>query len=494
MRETSHTHGGGSGGSRAGSADGKNAEPTPDPANTAPLYNSQHMAKATVLVVDDEQLIRWSLVERLSQDGYKTLEADTGAAALAKLSEGVDLVLLDYRLPDTDGLEVLKEVRRREPDVLVILLTAFSNVATAVEIMKEGAYHYATKPFNLDEIAVLVEKALETTRLRREVRALRANQAKPWSIEKIVGGSPAMQQIKDLLVKIAASPASTVLLTGESGTGKDLAAKVIHYASSRAAQPFMNITCSALTDSLLESELFGHERGAFTDARQQKRGLLESADGGSVFLDEIGEMSPGLQSKLLRFLEEKTFKRVGGAQDIQVDVRIIAATNRNLEESVKQGLFREDLYYRLDVLPVRLPPLRERAADISVLAKYYIDLFNREFRKQVQGAAPEVFEALEQYPWPGNVRELRNATERAMLLTDSDLLTLGDFPMLGSRPATSGGMELAAGGTNLEQLERGLVAQALERTQWNQTRAATLLGLNRDQIRYRIEKFGLTRS
>ena len=194
MRKISHTHGGGSGGSRAGSADGKNAEPTPDPANTAPLYNSRHMAKATVLVVDDEQLIRWSLVERLSQDGYKTLEADTGAAALVKLSEGVDLVLLDYRLPDTDGLEVLKEVRRREPDVLVILLTAFSNVATAVEIMKEGAYHYATKPFNLDEVAVLVEKALETTRLRREVRSLRANQAQPWGIDKIVGGSPAMQQ------------------------------------------------------------------------------------------------------------------------------------------------------------------------------------------------------------------------------------------------------------------------------------------------------------
>ncbi len=452
------------------------------------------MAQATILVVDDEQLIRWSLVERLSQEGYRTLEAETGAAALAQLHDGVDLVLLDYRLPDTDGLSVLKEVRRRDPDALVILLTAFSNVSTAVEIMKAGAYHYATKPFDLDEIAVLVEKALETTRLRREVRALRANQAKPWSIDKIVGSSPAMQGIKDLLAKIAASPASTVLLTGESGTGKDLAAKVIHYASNRAAQPFMNITCSALTDSLLESELFGHERGAFTDARQQKRGLLESANGGSVFLDEIGEMAPGLQSKLLRFLEEKTFKRVGGSQDIQVDVRVIAATNRNLEESVKQGLFREDLYYRLDVLPVRLPPLRERAADVPVLAKYYIDLFNQEFRKQVRGAAPEVFEALERYPWPGNVRELRNLVERAMLLTEANELALRDFPMLQARPAESGGMELAPGGTNLEQLERGLVVQALERTQWNQTQAAALLGLNRDQIRYRIEKFGLTRS
>jgi two-component system, NtrC family, response regulator AtoC len=467
---------------------------SPEPISSTPLYTRQHMGKATILVVDDEQLIRWSLVERLSQDGYKTLEADTGASAQAQFGEEVDLVLLDYRLPDTNGLDLMKDMLRREPDVLVILITAFSNVASAVEIMKAGAYHYATKPFNLDEIAVLVEKALETTRLRREVRALRANQAKPWSIDKIVGTSSAMQQMKELLTKIAASPASTVLLTGESGTGKDLAAKVIHYASSRAAQPFMNITCSALTDSLLESELFGHERGAFTDARQQKRGLLESADGGSVFLDEIGEMAPGLQSKLLRFLEEKTFKRVGGAQDIKVDVRIIAATNRDLEQSVKQGEFREDLYYRLDVLPVRLPPLRERATDIPALAKYYIDLFNREFRKQVQGAAPDVFEAIERYPWPGNVRELRNAIERAMLLTDADMLQLSDFPMIGSRPAASAGMELAAGGTNLEQLERGLVVQALERTQWNQTQAAALLGLNRDQIRYRIEKFGLSRS
>ena len=402
-------------------------------------------------------------------------------------------MLLGFRLPDTDGLKVLQEVRRRDPDALVILLTAFSNVATVVEIMKAGAYHYATKPFNLDEIALLVEKALETTRLRREVRALRATQAKPWGIESIVGGSPVMQQIKDLLVKIAASPASTVLLTGESGTGKDLAAEVIHYGSSRAGQPFMNITCSALTDTLLESELFGHERGAFTDAQQQKRGLLESADGGSVFLDEIGETAPGLQAKLLRFLEEKTFKRVGGSQDIHVNVRIIAATNKNLEEEVKNGTFREDLYYRLDVLLVRLPPLRERAADIPVLANYYIDQFNREFRKQVHGATPKVFEALERYPWPGNVRELRNVVERAMLLADGDTLALEDFPMLGARPELSEGVQLAAAGMNLENLERDLVAQALERTEWNQTRAAALLGLNRDQIRYRIEKFGLTK-
>jgi len=466
----------------------------PTAVHRAPLYDSRRMSKATVLAVDDEQLIRWSLVERLSQDGYRTLEAETGAEALAQSGERVALVLLDYRLPDTNGLKVLKELRRQDPDTLVILLTAFSDVATAVEIMKAGAYHYATKPFNLDEIAVLVEKPLDTTRLRREVRALRASQAEPWGIDRIVGSSPAMQQIKDLLVKIAGSPASTVLLTGESGTGKDLAAKVIHYASSRASRPFMNITCSALTDTLLEAELFGHERGAFTDARQQKRGLLESADGGSVFLDEIGEMAPTLQAKLLRFLEEKMFKRVGGAQDIHVDVRIIAATNKNLEEEVRNGTFREDLYYRLDVLPVRLPPLRERAADISVLVKYYIDQFNREFRKRVLGATPKVFAALERYPWPGNVREVRNAVERAMLLAENDRLDLEDFPLLGSRSEMAEGVQLPTGDLNLEKLEQDLVAQALERTQWNQTRAAALLGLNRDQIRYRIEKFGLSKS
>jgi len=450
------------------------------------------MKKATVLVVDDEQLIRWSLAERLRQDGYQTLEAATGAEALQRFADGVDLVLLDFRLPDTDGLAILKELRRRDPDILVILLTAFSNVETAVEVMKQGAYHYATKPFNLDEISLLVEKALETTRLRREVKALRASQARPYTLDSIVGRSPAIVALKDLLKKVAASPASTVLLTGESGTGKDLAAKVIHYASDRAHRPFMNITCSALTETLLESELFGHERGAFTDARQQKRGLLETADGGTVYLDEIGEMAPALQSKMLRFLEEKTFKRVGGNVDISVDVRIIAATNRKLDEDVKQGKFREDLYYRLNVLPLHLPPLRDRAEDIPLLANYYIDAYNREFRKQVQALDDEVLGALQHYHWPGNVRELRNAIERAMLLAEGTRLTLDHFPMLSARVSgVHQQFQLPPAGTNLEELERELVLQALERTKGNQTRAAALLGLNRDQIRYRIEKFGL---
>ena len=453
------------------------------------------MPAPTILVVDDEQLIRWSLATRLTDAGYRVLEAETGRQALELHREGVDLVLLDYRLPDADGLSILKQIKEADPDTLVILLTAFSSVETAVEAMKAGAYHYANKPFNVDEIALLVEKALETTRLRREVRALRATQAQPYAIGRIVGQSPAMVAVRALIQKIAASPASTVLLTGESGTGKDLAAKVIHYASDRAAKPFMNITCSALPDALLESELFGHERGAFTGADRQKRGLLETADGGTVFLDEIGEMVPVLQAKLLRFLEEKSFKRVGGATDLKVDVRVVAATNRNLEEEVRQGRFREDLYYRLNVLPVALPPLRQRPEDMPALISHYVDIFNTEFRKRIRGVAPQAMHRLQHYGWPGNVRELRNAIERAMLLAEGPELTLDDFPLGGGPGGRLGDrVELPPNGIDLDDLERSLVVQALERSGWNQTKAAALLGLNRDQIRYRIDKFKLERA
>lgn len=449
------------------------------------------MTVPTILVVDDEPLVRWSLKEGLGQAGYRVLEAETGREALDQAAEGVDLVLLDFRLPDSDGLTVLKKIKESDPDTLVILLTAYSTIESAVEAMKQGAYHYANKPFNLDELLLVVEKALETTRLRREVKALRASQGEPYAPDRIVGESEAIKELKALLKKIAASPASTVLLTGETGTGKDLAAKVLHYSSDRAAGPFMNITCSALPEALLESELFGHERGAFTDARQQKKGLFETADGGTVFLDEIGEMAPGLQAKLLRVLEDRTFKRVGGVVDLRVDVRVIAATNRNLDQAVTEGKFREDLYYRLNVLAIALPPLRDRAEDIPLLVNYYVDAFNREFRKRIRGVSAEALSGLRQYGWPGNVRELRNAVERAMLLAESEVLAASEFPMLKAALPIAQGFQLPASGIDLDQLERDLVVQALRRSGGNRTRAAALLGLNRDQIRYRIEKFGL---
>ena len=450
------------------------------------------MANATLLVVDDEELVRWSLRERFRREGYVVVEAATAAAALEQLAASPDLVLLDYRLPDGDGLTVLRRIKEGAPDIPVILMTAFSTVESAVEAMKHGAYHYLNKPFNLDDVAITVEKALETSRLRREVRAYRSSQGREFGFDAIIGSSPAMKAAKALLVRITNSPASTVLLAGETGTGKDLAAKAIHYNSDRAAKPFVNITCSALPEQLLESELFGHERGAFTDARQQKRGLFETADGGTVFLDEIGEMTPALQAKLLRFLEEKTFKRIGGLADIRVDVRVVAATHRNLEEQVAAGEFREDLFYRLQVMPVTLPALRERAGDIPLLVNYYVDRYNREFRKRVRGVSPDALALLEQYRWPGNVRELRNAIERAMLLADRDTLGVEQFSTL-SRNAVAATFRLPPDGVNLEEVERQLVVQALERCGGNQTHAGALLGINRDQVRYRIEKFGLAK-
>jgi DNA-binding NtrC family response regulator len=451
------------------------------------------VARPRILVVDDEKLIRWTLRERLEGAGYAVTEAETGTEALARSEEGPDLVLLDFKLPDIDGLEVLRRMRDRHPDTLVILITALATVENAVEAMKRGAWHYLNKPIDVDELLLHVGKALETTRLRREVRSLRAKESAGYSFDRIIGDSAPMRAVKELLRKVAASPASTVLLIGESGTGKDLAAKVIHFASEREGGVFQNITCSALPETLLESELFGHERGAFTDAKHQKPGLLEQADGGTVFLDEIGEMTPMLQAKLLRFLEEKAFRRVGGTVDLHVNVRVVAATNRNLEEAVASGRFREDLYYRLRVVPVVLPPLRERMGDIPLLVNHFLEMFRVEFRKRVTSVSGEAMRALEAYGWPGNVRELKNAVERAVLLAEEERLSPGAFSFGPAGRAALDGFRLPPAGIDLEELERDLVVQALKRTGGNQTHAARLLHLNRDQIRYRIEKFGLER-
>jgi len=374
------------------------------------------MQAATILVVDDESLIRYALTERLTAEGYRVLEADTAAGAVAKSDDGVDLVLLDYRLPDGDGLAALKRIKERDPDTLVILLTAYSSVETAVEAIKQGAYHYVNKPFNLDEIVLLVEKALETTRLRREVRSLRATQAQPYAFDRIVGEAPALAAVKALLKKVATSPASTVLLTGESGTGKDLAAKVIHYNSSRASKPFMNITCSALPEALMESELFGHERGAFTGAVARRDGRFARAAGGSLFLDEIGELTPAVQVKLLRVLQEGEYEPLGG-DTVRADVRIIAATNRNLQQEVEAGRFREDLYYRLNVIAITAPPLRSRRDDVPLLVDHFLGIYCAKNGRPRLNVSSDALAKLLDYSWPGNVRELENVIERAAVLS-----------------------------------------------------------------------------
>ena len=448
------------------------------------------------LVVDDESLIRWTVAERLKADGFDVQQAGSVAEARQRLSKLPDVALLDYGLPDGNGLEVLKLIKAEDPDLPVIMLTGHQEAETIVAAMKAGAFDYLTKPFDVADVALRVARAIESTRAAREFRRLRADASRPFDWTSVIGESPAMQHAKSLARRMASSPGSTVLITCESGTGKDLLAKVIHYSSSRATRPFVNITCSAIPDTLLESELFGYERGAFTDARQMKRGLFEQADTGTIFLDEIGETTPGLQAKLLRVLEERAFRRVGGVADLNVDVRVIAATNRDLEDVVKEGKFRQDLYYRLNVLRLEMPPLRSRDRDVILLAEFFIAAYSREFRRPVKGLSAEAERRLVAYAWPGNVRELRNIIERAVLLADGDTLGPDDLDLHRPKAASSieagkgFSMQLPAEGINLEEVERSLVQQALERAQGNKTRAGALLGLHRDQIRYRIEKFG----
>ena len=455
-------------------------------------------AMATILVVDDEHLIRWSLEQQLRREGYTILLGETGAEALQKAQEeSPDLVLLDVRLPDADGLQVLERLRAADQEALVIMITAHGGIDSAVRAMKLGAYDYVIKPFDMDELKLTVKKALETKTLRRQVARFQAEQREGSSLDDIVGVSQAIRDLKTLIRRIAESDATTVLLEGESGTGKDLVARVIHFESARVKAPFMAVNCVALPEHLLESELFGHEKGAFTDARALKKGLFEQADGGTVYLDEIGDMRPGLQAKLLRLIEEKTFRRVGGLKDMRSDVRIIAATNRELAKAIEEEQFRKDLYFRLKVFPIYIPPLREHPEDILPLATFFIGRFNRDMRREILGLHPDAQACLKAYSWPGNVRELRNVIERGMILASGN--TVGVEHLLPeivpvrtpSEPQKAVPVALPTEGLRLEEVERDLVRQALEATGGNQVRAARLLGISRDALRNRMKKFGL---
>jgi two-component system response regulator AtoC len=457
------------------------------------------MEKAKILVVDDEHLIRWTLEQHLGDEGYEVYTAEDGEKALQMVTDLMpNLVLLDNQLPGIQGIEVLGRIKEIDKDIIVIMITAHGLLETAVKAMKLGAYDYISKPFNLDEITLTINKALETVSLREEVKLLKEQQKTAFRSYNIIGKSRAIQGVLDMIQKIAQSDASTVLIQGESGTGKELVARAVHANSSRADKAFMAINCAALPENLLESELLGHEKGAFTDAKAQKKGLLELADGGSVFLDEIGDMPYPMQAKLLRILEDKTFRRVGGVKDIQVDVRIISATNQEIKSLMLENKFRKDLYYRLQVVPIYLPPLRERKEDILPLARHFIETFNLEFRKNVKEISEKAREFLIRYDWPGNVRELKNVIERAMILNSEDILLLEHLPvelvggmLPAASPAASSTINIPTEGMSLEKVEEELVKQALAAAGGNQSKAADMLGVQRDAFRRRMKKFGL---
>ncbi|MFQ5825389.1 MAG: sigma-54-dependent transcriptional regulator [bacterium] len=453
------------------------------------------MFKYKILIIDDDKLVTWSLSRDLKSNGCEVAVAVDGESGVAAFREHApDVVLLDLKLPDIDGLEVLRKLKQETPEAIIIMMTAYATVQTAVQAVKLGANDFVKKPFTYEELKLILNRALESHQLSREVAEMRQYFKQKYGISNLIGESPSMQQVFTLIRKIAQSDATTVLISGESGTGKDLVAKAIHYESQRFQYPFMAMNCGSLPDTLLESELFGHEKGAFTDAKVAKKGLFELADKGTVLLDEIGDASPSLQIKLLRFIEEKTFKRIGGTKDIEVDVRIIAATNRALDRLVKEGLFREDLYYRLKVIPVHLAPLRERKIEIPLLSKYFIDQFNKEFKKQVAGISPEALEILKNYHWPGNVRELRNVLERILILENVETIQPQHLPLeltLKQKSAFPDILHLPTTGIALSGVEKELIQQALEHTGGNQSRAAHLLHISRHALRYKMKKYHL---
>src|SRR3989441_5382948 len=457
--------------------------------------------KDKILVVDDEKMIRWSLGEALRGWGFEPIEAETGNGALAAFeAESPAAVLLDINLPDASGLEVLRKIRQRQPDAVAIMITANVLVDETIAALRGGAYDFIGKPINLEELHVAIRNGIEASRLRREVNLFRRERAQQFSFDQIIGESPAMREMLSIARKVAESEVSSVLLQGESGTGKDLVAKAIHYHSNRAEGPFVAINCAALPGTLIESELFGYEKGAFTDAKARKEGMFEQAEGGTLLLDEIGELELSLQAKLLRVLEEGAFRRVGGLKDIPFDARIIAASNRDLKRESEAARFRLDLYYRLSVIQIDIPSLRERGDDVLLLTDHYIESFGERLRKHITGISPEVAKAFLQYDWPGNVRELRNVIERAIILEDEEIITMKYIP----RGVSGGGsasehahgngsgvpelFHLPPGGASLDEVEMSLVRQAIERSGGNQTKAAELLGISRDQLRYRLKK------
>lgn len=451
------------------------------------------MRKKKILIVDDEKLIRWSLNKKLSEWNLEVLEAENGKSGLRlAIEETPDLVMLDVKLPDKKGTDLLEEFKKNWPELPVIMITAFGVIDDAVIAMRRGAYDYITKPIDYTKLQSTIKNALETASLKKEIAYYKEKEEKQFDHSQIIASSKKMHQVLEMAKKIAASEASIVLLQGESGTGKDLLSQTIHQLSRRKHASYIAINCSAIPENLLESELFGYEKGAFTDAKQQKKGLVELADEGTLFLDEISNLNLNLQAKLLRFLETQTFKRVGGLKDIEVDLRVIAATNQDLELASNEGKFRKDLFYRLNVCPIYIPPLYERKEDIIPLAQHFISYNNLKFRKNIRGLHKEAKNLFLDYDWPGNVRELKNALERAMIFEEDSLISTRYLPIhLNNKPSSlqkRSSDEFSDRNPSLPEMEKNLLIHALKKTMGNKTKAAKLLNITRDTLRYKIKK------
>jgi DNA-binding NtrC family response regulator len=451
------------------------------------------MARPVVLVVDDDPGVRESF-RLILEDHYDVTDVPDGAAALDVVrASAVDLVLLDIRLPGMDGIEVLERIKALDEGIEVILVTAVKTVRTAVAAMKLGAFDYLTKPFEEDELLSLSRRALERRALEREVAFLRSELARAHDSDEIVGRHPTIEKLHGLIVQVARTP-TTVLITGESGTGKELVARAIHHQGSRREGPFIAVNPAAIAETLIESDLFGHERGAFTGAHQRKLGKFELAQGGTLFLDEIGTLRAELQAKLLRVLQQREIERVGGTHPVKIDVRFIAATNTNLKEAVGSGAFREDLYYRLNVVPVVVPPLRERIQDVPLLVEHFIRRDNRRFHKRVEGLSPEALAALNAYRWPGNVRELENVIERCVVLAEGPIIQLNDLPLDVSLPQQATKVRAAEAlplNEATDQFEQQIVLRVLERVGWNLTEAGRILEIHRNSLRVKLARWGI---